>query len=59
MDAPAGTTQAHRLSHFQVLMLVLTALAISIGGVIAYWITHDITRAPGRGDLGHDLNLAG
>jgi methyl-accepting chemotaxis protein len=32
---------------FQVLMLVLTALAISIGGVIAYWITHDITRALG------------
>lgn len=42
---------------FQVLMLVLTALAISIGGVIAYWITHDITRALG-GEPGQVKHLA-
>jgi methyl-accepting chemotaxis protein len=42
---------------FQLLMLVLSALAISIGGVIAYWITRDITRALG-GEPGEVKQLA-
>jgi methyl-accepting chemotaxis protein len=56
---------------FQLLMLVLTGLAIAVGGAIAYWLTRDITRALGgepaevkrladairNGDLSHEVQV--